>query len=280
MFGTPFAGLRLADARIPEQTGLTVVGMWERGNLVLPDRDTVLSDRMVIVVVGTHEHLKALEKLTGERAEEDLVMIIGHGRIGCSAATYLESWGVPFILVDREEKQACSRHVAVIGDAANRATLKGAAFDQAKGLIATTNDDGANILFTLGSRHLDPHIRIVARANREENVDQLYAAGADFVVSNASVGASILMNILEHKESVFLSEGLQIFRHPVPASMAGKTVNSSRLRSLTGSTIIAIEQSGQEPLILPPPDAVLSRGMVLILIGSPEQEAKSRELLH
>lgn len=52
---------------------------------------------------------------------------------------------------------------------------------------------------------MNPHIRIVARANREENLDELYAAGADLVVSNASVGATILMNILENKESVWTS---------------------------------------------------------------------------
>jgi hypothetical protein len=85
--GTLFVGKRLAEARIREQTGLAVVGVWGRGSFAIPDRDTVLADDTVMVVVGTREHLEALETLTGEKAEEDLVLIIGHGRIGCSAAT-------------------------------------------------------------------------------------------------------------------------------------------------------------------------------------------------
>jgi Trk K+ transport system NAD-binding subunit len=273
--------MRLAEARIREETGLAVVGVWERGSFAIADRDTVLSDGTVMVVVGTREHLESQEKLTGEKAEEDLVLIIGHGRIGCSAASALDSRPVPYILVDRAANPDCTEHIAVLGDATSRTILKGAAIDQAKGLIVTTNDDGANIFFTLACRSLNPHIRIVARANREENVDQLYAAGADFVVSNASVGANILMNILENKESIFLSEGMQVFRYAVPASMDGKTIATARIRSLTGSTIIALERSDQaEPTILPPPDAVLSQDMTLILIGSPEQEARCRERLH
>ncbi len=109
----------------------------------------------------------------------------------------------PYILIDREENIHCENHIAVIGDATNRYLLQQSGIEQAKGLIITTNDDSINIFLTLSSRNSNPHMRIVARANTEENVAQLYAAGADFVVSNASVGASILMNILESKESIF-----------------------------------------------------------------------------
>lgn len=279
--GTPFAGKSLQDARIREQTGLAAVGVWERGKIVIPTAGTILSEQSVIVVVGTRKQLEILEKLTGELPEHDRVMIIGHGRIGCSSAVFLEHWSVPFVLVDKAINPNCTEHVAVIGDATSRTILKSAAIDQAQGVIATTNNDSANILFALASRHLNPHIRIVARANREENVAQLYAAGADFVVSNTSVGANIFMNILENKDSIFLSEGMHIFRFPVPASLDGTTLGASRIRTLTGGTVIALEKSGnEEPAVIPSPETVITRDMTLILIGSPEQEARCRELLH
>lgn len=279
--GTPFAGKTLLEARIREQTGLAVVGVWERGKIVTPNRATSLSERSVIVVVGTRQHLEALEKLTGELPEQDMVMIIGHGRIGCSAAGFLDHWSVPFVLIDQVANPECTEHEVIIGDATSRSILKGASIDRAKGLIATTNDDSANILFTLASRHLNRHIRIVARANREENVAQLYTAGADFVVSNTSVGANILMNILDNKDSIFLSEGMHIFRHPVPETMHGKTIRTCRIRELTGATVIALERGRkEEPTVIPPPDVVLTSDMTMILIGSPGQEARCRELLH
>lgn len=278
--GTPFTGMRLDEAGIRERTGLAVVGVWQRGSITIPEPATILTDGTVMVVVGTREHLEAAQAITGEQAAEDLVLIVGHGRVGCSAASLLNTRMVPFILIDRESSPDCTDHIVVLGDATSRTILKEAAIDQAKGLIVTTNNDGANIFLTLACRHINPHIRIVARANREENVDQLYAAGADFVVSNASVGANILMNILENKESVFLSEGMHVFRYPVPATMVGRTIAAARIRSLTGSTVIAFEESGKkEPTILPAPDEVLTQGMTLIMIGSPEQEARCRELL-
>lgn len=279
--GTPFANKTLLEARIREQTGLAVVGIWERGRIVIPNRDTLLAEQSVIVVVGTRENLETLEELTGEMPDQDLVMIIGHGRIGCSSASFLGHWSVPFVLIDREVNPGCTEHEVVIGDATSRTILKDAAIDRAKGLIATTNDDSANILFILASRHLNRHIRIVARANREENVAQLYAAGADFVVSNTSVGANILMNILENKDSIFLSEGMHIYRHPVPDSMHGETIRSCRIRETSGGTVIALEQGkGVEPIVNPSPDTVITRDMTLIFIGSPEQEACCRERLH
>jgi len=94
------------------------------------------------------------------------------------------------------------------------------------------------------------------------------------------VNANILMNILENKESIFLSEGMHVFRYPVPAAMVGRTIAAAGIRSLTGSTVIAFEVIGKkEPTVLPAPDAVLAQGMTLIMIGSPEQEARCRELL-
>lgn len=280
VFGTPFLGMTLAQAGIRERTGLAVVGIWERGSFAVPTAATVLSEKIVMMVVGTREHLQAFQSVTGENPEDDFVLILGHGRIGCAAASFLEHKPVPFVLVDREEKSACEEHVAVIGDATSRAVLKEIGLERAHGVIVTTNDDGVNLFLTLAARHQHPHIRIVARANREEDVDELYAAGADFVVSNASIGVGILLNVLENKETIFLSEGIHVFRFSVPGALVGKTLQDSRLRTLTGCTVIALERADPEPpLLMPGPDTVLEHGMSMILIGSPEQESRCRETL-
>jgi Trk K+ transport system NAD-binding subunit len=139
-------------------------------------------------------------------------------------------------------------------------------------LIATTNDDNINIFLTLAIRQLLPHIRLVARANREENVAQLYLAGADFVVSNASVGASILLNILESKASLFLTEGIHVFRRAVPNTLAGLRIAESKLRLQTGCSIVAIEGQDGATQVSPPPETVLEKESTLILIGTSSQE--------
>ncbi len=60
------------------------------------------------------------------------------------------------------------------------------------------------------------------------------------------------------------------------------TITESRIRPRTGCSIVALEtESGQEPLVVPPPETRLAHGMKLILIGSPEQEEQySRQFPH
>ncbi len=271
--GTPFSGLTLQDAHIRQQTGLSVIGIWERGKFTVPTRQSVLTEHALMVLAGTRAQLQSLERLTGEVAEQDLVFILGHGRIGCAAARFLERKPVPFILVDRQENPVCTEHVPIYGDATLRQTLMGAGFARARGVLVTTNDDNTNMFLTLASRHMQPHIRVVARANSEESVDQLYAAGADFVVSNASVGASILYNILESKATAFLTEGINVFRRALPEPLVGKTIAEGQIRQKTGCSIVAIEPpEGGPTLVSPPPETRFEKDVNLILIGTAEQE--------
>lgn len=272
VYGTPFVNKTLEQAQIRQQTGMTVIGVWERGTFTVPQKDTVLCPASLVVLAGTQEQLQQLEKLTGEQKEDDLVFILGHGRIGCAAANFLDRKPVPYILIDQANNTHCLKHVAILGDATNRHLLKQSGIEKAKGLIITTNDDSTNIFLTLSSRSSNPHMRIVARANTEDNVAQLYAAGADFVVSNASVGASILMNILESKETIFLTEGVTIFRRATPEMLIGKTIEESKLRPKTGCSIIAIERPDEDVQLAPKPDTRMTAECSLLLIGSPEQE--------
>jgi Trk K+ transport system NAD-binding subunit len=270
--GTPFSGDTLEHAQIRQRTGLAVIGIWERGCFTVPTRDTQLNDDALLVLAGTRAQLETLQNLTGERDTDDLVFIIGHGRIGCAAARFLERKPVPFILVDQTENPVCTEHIPIYGDATVRHVLANAGIDRARGLIITTNDDNTNIFLNLAIRHQMPHIRLVARANREESVEQLYRAGADFVVSNASVGASILLNILESKASAFLTEGINVFRRRLPKGLVDKTIAESQLRSRTGCSIVALEPAVGDTIVSPPPDTLLEDGATLILIGTPAQE--------
>lgn len=279
VYGTPFVDMTLEQAQIRQQTGMTVIGVWERGTFTIPQKDTRLGPASLIVLAGTRDQLRNMETVIGEQDDDELVYILGHGRIGCAAASFLDRKPVPYILIDREENIHCENHIAVIGDATNRYLLQQSGIEQAKGLIITTNDDSINIFLTLSSRNSNPHMRIVARANTEENVAQLYAAGADFVVSNASVGASILMNILESKESIFLTEGVTIFRRAVPPALVDKTIEETRLRPKTGCSIIAIERPETELQLAPAPETRLPADCYLMLIGSPEQEKKIRRYI-
>lgn len=279
VYGTPFVGQTLGKIPLGGRTGLSAIGLLERGAFSSPGPDSPLSVHTIVLLAGTREGMSSLEALLRLEAGEDRVIILGHGRIGCAAATVLGKMNVPFTLIDRMENPHCSAHESIRGDATHLDLLRKSGIDAARGLIITTNDDNANIFLALASRRANPHVRMVARANREENVDELYAAGADFVVSSSSVGANILANVLEKKDTILLTEGVNVFRRPLPPRFSGWTLAESGVDAMSGCAVVAIlREDNPEPVVGPSRETVLDTRMDLVLIGSPEQEKRFGEV--
>ncbi|MGI5939740.1 MAG: potassium channel family protein [Thermoleophilia bacterium] len=270
--GTPFVGRRLKETGIRQKTGVSVIGIWGRGCFTQPEADTVIVDSTVMLLVGTKAGLEAIEELISTDETDGLVIIVGHGTVGSSAAAVLKQEGVPHVIIDREQTVPAGEPGFILGDATEQSVLEEAGITRAGALMVTTSDDGVNVFLTLAGRHRNPHIRIVARANRDENVAELYAAGADFVVSNSSVGANILANLIEGRQTVFLTEGVHIFWRSVPTPLYGRTLADSQVRSLTGATVVAIQDGPTDVTLDLHPDTVLREGSTLILVGTPESE--------
>jgi len=100
--GTPFIGVSLKDTGIRQKAGVSVIGIWERGRFSLPEPDTVITEGMIMLLVGTEADLEALEALLGGSDQDELVMIVGHGTVGSAAAAFLRRRSVPHVVVDRD----------------------------------------------------------------------------------------------------------------------------------------------------------------------------------
>jgi K+/H+ antiporter YhaU regulatory subunit KhtT len=114
-------------------------------------------------------------------------------------------------------------------------------------------------------------MQILSRASEDRNVSTLHRAGADFVMSYASLGANTIFNFLINEETMLLAEGLNFFHLPTPKSLLGKTLMSSDIREKTGCTVIAIIKEGSA-YINPDPNIKLGREEELILVGTYEAE--------
>ncbi len=291
---TPFVGLTVGETAVRERIGASLIGIWERGHFSLPRPETRISAGDILMLAATESSLEALERLTGEAAGEDLVIVLGYGTVGKAAARYLERNEVPHVVVDTEfshtamaelcqiperervedsPSDAAASRRTIRGDASRSSVLEEAGICEARGVIVTTNDDGTNLFLTLACRQLNPRIRIVARANREENVEEIYAAGADFVVSIASVGGSILANAIEGRRTIFFTEGIHIFWRPVPRALAGTTLRLAGIRASTGATVIAVQTGDDHPEVDISPETVLRGDQVLLMVGDPASEA-------
>ncbi|MED5262182.1 MAG: NAD-binding protein, partial [Myxococcota bacterium] len=160
---------------------------------------------------------------------------------------------------------------AIIGDAADLPELNAAGIDEAPTVVVTTHDDDLNVYLALYCRRLRPDIQILSRCTYERNVSKLHRAGADIVMSYASMGADMVMNLLHHGSILVVAAGLDVFRRRVPGALQGSTILESGVREKTGCSIIALESNG-EMRVGPEPNDVLDSDTDMLLIGSIESE--------
>lgn len=272
VLNTPLAGKRLADSDLRRVTGITVVGMWNRGKFTPAIPETVIEPSSVLVLAGTEEQLTAFDELVVIYGmPDDPVVILGGGRVGRAAAAGLAERGMPYRIVERKPQMIRDEEHYVMGSAADLAVLERAGIRAAPTTIVTTNDDATNTYLTVYCRRLRPDMQIIARANLERNISTLHRAGADMVMSYASMGADAILNVLEQNDLFMVAEGLDVFRYPTPPELAGTTLADSNIREETGCLVLAIEEDG---VVVPNPPAstIIPAGSEMILIGTTAAE--------
>src|SRR5690606_4467455 len=105
-------------------------------------------------------------------------------------------------IVEKDKSRVTDADHWIVGSAADLETLKRAGIAEAPSVIVTTNDDHTNIYLTIYCRSLRPDLQLVSRATLERNVSTLHKAGADFVMSYASMGANAIFNVLKRDDVV------------------------------------------------------------------------------
>jgi len=270
--GTPLIGQTLAESRLREMLGVTVVGVWERGRFENPKAETRIGPHTVLVLAGSHEQLQRYNELFCiYHVASAPVIIVGGGRVGLATGRSLAHRKLDYVIVERNPLRVGPEGKVVQGDAAAIDTLERAGIREAPAVIITTNDDDTNVYLTILCRRLRPDIQIITRATLEQNVMTLHRAGADFVMSYASMGANAIFNVLRRADVLMLAEGLNVFRVQAPDALVGKTIAESAVRSSTGCSIVALRKpSGIE--INPTPDSVLAPGSEIVLIGTVDDE--------
>lgn len=243
--GTPMIGKTLAHGWLRNATGLTVVGLWERGKFDVPRPDKLLDASTVLVLAGSAEQLANFAELTAIYNLADApVLILGGGRVGRAASRELERRGITYRIVEKEGSRVKDPEHTIIGSAADLQILEEAGIREAPTAIVTTSDDATNIYLTIYCRRLRPDMQVISRSNLERNVSTLHRAGADFVMSYAAMGANAVFNVLQQDDIVMIAEGLDVFRCPIPPQLAGRTLQEARVREKTGCSVVAIEQNG------------------------------------
>ncbi|MBX0295794.1 potassium channel family protein [Haloarcula nitratireducens] len=265
--GSDLVGLTLAESGIREETGVNVIGAWFHGEFVSPPSpDAELTGSTVLLASGTAAQLEALKSKTlssvrGFRRGETVV--VGYGEVGETIAGGLDEANVPYTVIDRAEKSG----VDVIGDATEPEDLEAAGVADARTVILALSDDTDTEFATLVIRDLNPDVEIIARAEETENVQKMYRAGADYVLSLATVSGRMLAStILEDEDVISMDQQVEIVRTDA-GSLAGRTLGEADVRSKTGCTVVAVERDGTVLTDLGP-DVEVRYGDKLVIAGT------------
>ncbi len=229
---------------------------------------------------------KRISKLNGH------VILCGVGRIGREIAEELYKTLTPFVVIEPNEETL--RQLPFLeevpylqGDATRDEVLRRAGIERASGLLATLSDDQANVFLVLSVRALNPKIRIIARLGNDENRKKLLRAGADDVVHTEAIGGLRMASMMLRPSVVtFLDqmlrvtgETLRVEEVVITPVLADRTLGELNLAERTGLLVMAFKPVDRKTYEFnPPPDTALRKGDVLIVMGSPKQTAKARQL--
>lgn len=280
---TPLRDKTVRETQLRAATGVSIVSVWERGHLYPAGPDTRLSDLSVPVVIGNEHQIAELDELLIiYDTNENPVLVLGGGKVGRAAAKALRDQGISVHLIEKNpalrERIGDTADNVFIGDAADREVLERAGLAGAPSVLLTTHDDAMNIYLAVYCRRLKPDVRLISRVTHQKNLEAVIRAGADFVLSYASLGADSVMSILQGSDLVVLGEGIDLIRVPVPAALAGRTLEETEIGARTGLSVIAVERNGTVSSGLGP-DFRPSTGDTLLMLADSEQRAALHALL-
>jgi Trk K+ transport system NAD-binding subunit len=272
--GTPLVGKTIAQSGIRSHTGMTVAGLWQRGEFAMATAESRIEAQTVLVLAGSGEQLRRYDEwFCIYHVSGQPVMIIGGGRVGMATARALAEREVDYRIVEKDSGRMDASGKFVHGNAADLGTLKRAGIETTPAVVITPNEDDTSIYVTIYCRRLRPDVQIISRATKERNVSTLHRAGADFVLSYASMGATAIFNFLKQTNILLLAEGLHVTETDLPYRLEGKTLAEAAIPHQTGCTVVALRYRGKTE-INPGPDRRLEVGAELVLICTPEAEKR------
>jgi voltage-gated potassium channel len=225
---------------------------------------------------------KALKNLKGH------FIICGFGRVGHQIGKEFDNANIKYVIIDKNPElinQYESQNILhIIGDATSDKKLLEAGIKNARGLIACSDSDVANVYITLSARELNKELLIVARASEVDTEGKLKIAGANRVLSPSFISGKRMANwatrpvASDFLEMVTHNDNQQFNLQEVPipdnSSFIGKTLIESKIKELSEIKILAIQNKDGKFNLQPRSNTIINPGDTLVAIGTKDQVEK------
>ena len=265
--GSQAIGKTLRNLALFEKYGFDALLLSRGGHFRLyPSGDEVIDISTMLFLIGQVGRIEELVKneFMPHEDQKEIAIIGGFGDVGLSVYHELTNLGIECIAIDQKKHDVSQ----VIGNTEDEMTLREAHIDEADVFIVALNDDDLNIFTTLIARDINPHIRILARANEPESVTKLYRAGADYVALLPSIGGQVIGGVV-----------LSDFVHVILNLPNGQKVVRKRVMKSTSRTVGWIEdksrvrivgiEGADRSVVRPDPNEPVPEGDAVIAIGFP-----------
>ena len=264
------AGKTLAEADLGQHAGVTVIGQWVSGKLIAPSAPSMrLEAGGILILVGNDVSIRNFMNLcAGARQlrRDGPFLIAGGGEVGRKVAELLTDCGEETFMIDTRPGPG----VNLVGNVLDTQILKQAGLENVQAVILALSADATTIFSTVIVKDLAPDVPVIARVNRAENVERIYAAGADFALSISQVSGQLLAWRLLGKESVAVDPELRVIK----VSTRGlEHLKQNDLREKTGCSIVAVER-GEDLLVEFGAEFKFRSGDAVYVCGSVEATQK------
>jgi Trk K+ transport system NAD-binding subunit len=270
---SPVANLPLAEARIRERTGATVIGRWMGGEFTAEvGPATRLRPGSILVAVGSGESIERVGSLATPLAQTGPFLVAGYGEVGRKVVEMLADAGETTVVIDKESQEG----VDLVADALDSEALRSAGVLEARAVILALSSDAANLFATTVVREIAPDVPIIARVNRAEEVARIRATGADFALSVGQVAGQLLGRQLFGEEFIPLESRVRLVKTSA-VGLGNLNPASARIRERTGCSIVVIERD-RELFVEFDRDFEIRPGDSIYICGSEEAVDKYFEL--
>lgn len=215
-------------------------------------------------------------------------IICGYGRIGQVLAKKLAASEQPFVIIDHSLERLTHAeemgYRVCQGDATDEQVLGTAGIERAKTLATVLPNDAVNVFITLTARGLNPNLIIVARGELPSTEKKLLLAGADHVVSPASISGMRMANLITHPNTIqFLDQSedrvrlnellaqidVQVDELNIPpdSPLVGGTIADLEVRGKGTFIVVALRKADGEVMTHPSHSVLLDARDTVIVLG-------------